>query len=172
MRAEGGTLSSVQVSSPGPGKVRGSWSKDKSTWTSTTTLAPGATYTVNAGGTGSDGKKLFKAVTFTTEAAKNSFVGEYYPDKGTTVGVATPMSITFNKPIHNKPAVEKKRSVTASPAVQGAWSWMKDRNGKDRIDYRPPGLLEDRHQGHSAHEPGRRSGTPPVLVAFLLLTPP
>jgi hypothetical protein len=76
-------------------------------------------------------------VPYTPPPASNTFVGEYYPDKGTKVGVAMPVSITFNKPIRDKAMVERKPKVTASPAVAGAWSWMKDRNGKDRIDFRP-----------------------------------
>ncbi|MFF9136705.1 Ig-like domain-containing protein [Streptomyces albogriseolus] len=137
VRAQDGSLSSVDVSSPGPGKLSGTWSEDKSVWTSTTPLAPGATYTVNAKGEASDGSALTESASFTTEAAQNTFVGTYNPDKGTKVGVAMPVSITFNKPVHDKAAVERKLKVTASPAVEGAWSWMKDRDGKDRVDYRP-----------------------------------
>jgi len=137
VRARGGSLSSVEVASPGPGKLSGAWSKNKSVWTSTAPLAPGATYTVRAEGRASGGSALNKTASFTTEAAKNAFVGTYYPDKGTKVGVAMPVSITFNKPIHDKAAVERKLKVTSSPAVVGAWSWMKDRDGKDRVDYRP-----------------------------------
>ncbi|MET9819271.1 MULTISPECIES: Ig-like domain-containing protein [unclassified Streptomyces] len=137
VRAQGGSLSSVEVRSPGPGKLSGTWSKDKSVWTSSTALAPGATYTVNAKGKTSDGSALDKTASFTTEAARNTFVGTYNPDKGAKVGVAMPVSITFNKPIHDKAAVERKLKVTSSPAVVGAWSWMKDRDGKDRVDYRP-----------------------------------
>ncbi|SEC29303.1 CorA-like Mg2+ transporter protein [Streptomyces sp. 3213] len=33
--------------------------------------------------------------------------------------------------------MERRLKVTASPAVQGSWSWMQDRDGKDRVDYRP-----------------------------------
>ncbi|MFF4258899.1 Ig-like domain-containing protein [Streptomyces sp. NPDC001663] len=137
VRARGGALTSVEVSAPGPGKVSGSWSKDRSVWTSTTPLAPGATYTVKANGKAESGSALDKTASFTTGAPKNAVVGEYLPDKGTTVGVAMPVSITFNKPVQDKAAVERKLHVTAAPAVDGAWSWMKDRNGKDRIDYRP-----------------------------------
>ncbi|MEU9542747.1 MULTISPECIES: L,D-transpeptidase [Streptomyces] len=137
VRARGGSLSSVEVGSPGPGTLSGTWSKGKSVWTSTTPLAPGATYTVKANGKTSGGAALNKTASFTTEAAKDTFVGEYYPDKGAKVGVAMPVSITFNKPIRDKAVVERKLKVTASPAVAGAWSWMKDRNGKDRIDFRP-----------------------------------
>ncbi|MEU0022672.1 Ig-like domain-containing protein [Streptomyces rochei] len=137
VRAQGGSLSSVEVISPGPGKLSGTLSKDKSVWTSSTPLAPGATYTVNAKGKASDGSALTDTASFTTEAAENTFVGTYNPDKGAKVGVAMPVSITFNKPIHDKAAVERKLKVTSSPAVEGAWSWMKDRDGKDRVDYRP-----------------------------------
>lgn len=137
VRAQGGSLSSVDVSSPGPGRLSGTWSEDKSVWTSTTPLAPGATYTVKAKGTVPGGSALSETASFTTAAAANTFAGTYSPDKGAKVGVAMPVSVTFNKPIHDKAAVERKLKVTASPAVEGSWSWMKDRDGKDRIDYRP-----------------------------------
>ncbi|MEU6260746.1 Ig-like domain-containing protein [Streptomyces sp. NPDC047043] len=137
VHARGGSLTSVEVGSPGPGKLSGTWSKDRSVWTSTTPLAPGATYTVKVNGKAESGSALDKTASFTTEAPKNAVVGEYFPDKGTTVGVGMPVSITFNKPVQDKAAVERKLHVTASPAVDGAWSWMKDRNGRDRIDYRP-----------------------------------
>jgi lipoprotein-anchoring transpeptidase ErfK/SrfK len=49
------------------------------------------------------------------------------------------VSVVFNKPVQDKAVVERGLSVTASPAVEGSWSWMKDRDGKDRVDYRPQG---------------------------------
>ncbi|SEC29263.1 hypothetical protein SAMN05216489_00360 [Streptomyces sp. 3213] len=77
MRAQGGSLSTVEATSPGTGRLSGTWSKDKSVWTSTTPLAPGTTYTVTADGKESGGSVLNKTASFTTEAATNSFVGEY-----------------------------------------------------------------------------------------------
>ena len=137
VRVRRGSLTSVDVTSPGPGRLTGTWSRDRSAWTSDTPLAPGATYTVKADGRTSGGSALGRTASFTTEAPENSFVGEYFPDKGATVGVAMPVSITFDKPIRDKAAVQRKLTVTASPAVEGAWNWLKDRNGKDRVDYRP-----------------------------------
>ncbi|MCY0949848.1 L,D-transpeptidase [Streptomyces sp. H27-S2] len=137
VKAEGGSLTSVEVSSPGHGTVAGTLSPDKSVWTSSSPLAPGAEYTVTAQGADNGGAKLTKTASFTTQAAANTFVGTYNVNKGSTVGVAMPVSITFNKPIQDKAAVERKLAVTASPAVDGSWSWMKDRDGKDRVDYRP-----------------------------------
>ena len=139
VRVGGGKLTSVKVTADGPGALAGALSKDNGTWTSSARLAPGVTYKVEAQATGEDGKQRSQSATFTTaEPSKDqTFVGEYYPDKGTTVGVAMPVSIVFNKPIHDKAAIERRLTVTSSPAVEGAWSWMKDRDGRDRIDFRP-----------------------------------
>ncbi|WP_331753147.1 Ig-like domain-containing protein (plasmid) [Streptomyces sp. NBC_00637] len=137
VRANGGKLSEVNVSAADTDAFAGALSTDKRTWTSSALLAPATRYTVLARGEGSDGKPVTKKSTITTAAARDTFVGEYSPDKGTTVGVGMPVSITFNKPIRDKAAVERGLTVTSTPAVEGAWNWMKDRDGKDRIDYRP-----------------------------------
>ncbi|WP_127358212.1 Ig-like domain-containing protein [Actinacidiphila soli] len=56
VRVTSGTLTAVEVTAPGPGKLRGTLSGDKATWTSADRLAPGVTYTVTASGTASGGK--------------------------------------------------------------------------------------------------------------------
>ncbi|MFF3875177.1 Ig-like domain-containing protein [Streptomyces sp. NPDC001978] len=130
-------LLDVRVSAADTDEFTGSLSTDQHTWTSSTLLAPATKYTVVAHAQGADGKTVTQRSTITTAQARDTFVGEYTPEKGSTVGVGMPVSITFNKPIRNKAAVERRLSVTTNPNVAGAWSWMKDRNGKDRIDYRP-----------------------------------
>jgi lipoprotein-anchoring transpeptidase ErfK/SrfK len=139
IRAGDGRLTSVKVTADGPGELKGALSDDKDTWTSSERLAPGVTYKVETRATGENGKRLSRNATFTTaEPPKDqAFVGEYHPDKGTTVGVGMPVSIVFNKPIRDRAAVERRLDVTSSPAVKGAWNWMQDRDGKDRVDFRP-----------------------------------
>ncbi|UQA91138.1 L,D-transpeptidase [Streptomyces halobius] len=137
VRAKGGRLTEVKVSAPDTDAFAGTMARDGSAWISTARLAPGTTYTVSTRAQGADGKEVTERSTLSTAQARDTFVGEYSPDKGTTVGVAMPVSITFNKPIRDKAAVERGLTVSAKPAVEGSWSWMKDRNGKDRIDYRP-----------------------------------
>lgn len=95
------------------------------------------TYRVTARATASGGGKLTRQVTFTTAEPSRSLIGEYHPDQGTTVGVGMPVSIVFNKAIKDRAAVERHLAVTASPAVSGSWSWMKDWSGRDRVDFRP-----------------------------------
>ncbi|MEU6343772.1 Ig-like domain-containing protein [Streptomyces sp. NPDC046977] len=137
VRVTSGRLDSVRVTAPGPGALSGALASGKDGWTSTGHLAPGVTYDVVARATGDDGKALTRHVRFTTAEADRTFVGEYHPDKGTTVGVGMPVSIVFNRPIRDRAAVERKLAVTASPAVDGSWSWMKDWSGRDRVDWRP-----------------------------------
>jgi lipoprotein-anchoring transpeptidase ErfK/SrfK len=139
VRAGDGEITGVKVTAEGPGALKGTLSDDAHTWTSSERLAPGVTYQVEARATGDNGERLSRNATFTTaEPPKDrSFVGEYHPDKGTTVGVAMPVSIVFNKPVRDKAAVERRLKVSSGPSVEGAWSWMTDRDGKDRIDFRP-----------------------------------
>jgi lipoprotein-anchoring transpeptidase ErfK/SrfK len=85
----------------------------------------------------SGGETVTRDSTFTTLSRQDTFIGTYLPDRGATVGVAMPVSVVFDKPIHDKAAVERQLEVTSTPAVEGAWSWMTDRDGKDRIDFRP-----------------------------------
>lgn len=132
-----GKLASVTVTT-GDGKaLDGTLSSDGTSWTSSHATGYGTTYTLKAQLAASDGKKTTRTSSFTTLSKDEIFVGTYNVNKGATVGVALPVSIVFNKAIHDKAAVERKLKVSSSPAVEGAWSWMKDRDGKDRVDYRP-----------------------------------
>ncbi|MQY10488.1 putative L,D-transpeptidase LppS [Streptomyces sp. RB5] len=135
----GGKLVSVEVASPGPGKLAGKLNGQRTSWTSSAALAPGASYTITARGMDDKGKQQTQTAEFSTAAPSKdkTFFGEYYPDKGVTVGVAHPVSVTFSKPVKNKAAVERALSVQAEPAVEGSWSWLKAWDGRDRIDYRP-----------------------------------
>ncbi|MFJ7997696.1 L,D-transpeptidase [Streptomyces sp. NPDC096310] len=62
-------------------------------------------------------------------------------EDGAVVGVGMPMSLVFEHPVPvaERAAVERALSVTSSPRVTGAWSWVKDRDLLDggRLDYRP-----------------------------------
>ncbi|MDX3076724.1 L,D-transpeptidase [Streptomyces sp. MI02-7b] len=137
VESRGGRFTSVSVTADDGRTLDGSLSADGTSWTSSLATDYATTYALKARIKSSDDSTATRTSTFTTLSKQKTFVGEYYPDKGATVGVAMPVSIVFNKPVHDKAAVERGLKVTAAPAVEGAWSWMKDRNGKDRIDYRP-----------------------------------
>lgn len=137
VKAQGGKLKSVAVTGQDGRALDGKVSADGSSWRSADPTGYGSTYRLKARLAGSDGKKVLRRSTVTTLGKKDIFVGTYNVEKGTTVGTAMPVSIVFNKPVRDKAAVERKLKVTVSPQVEGSWSWMKDRDGKDRVDYRP-----------------------------------
>lgn len=136
VKTTGGKLTSVSVTAGGK-SLDGTLSADGTSWVSSHDTEYGVTYSVKAQFAGGDGGKTTRDSTFTTLSKEETFVGTYNVNQGSTVGVALPVSIVFNKAIKDKAAVERALKVTSSPAVEGAWSWMKDRDGKDRIDYRP-----------------------------------
>ncbi len=51
--------------------------------------------------------------------------------------MAQPVSVTFDFPVTDKAAVEKHLKVTTDNGTAGAWGWVKDFSGKDRVDWRP-----------------------------------
>ncbi|MBU6532427.1 Ig-like domain-containing protein [Streptomyces sp. NPDC048405] len=132
-----GKLASVTVTGPGGKQLDGEVSADGRTWTSTHDTEYGTAYTLKAQLAASDGGKVSRSSSFTTVSKDEIFVGTYNVSPDDTVGVALPVSVVFNKPIQDRAVVERRLKVTSSPAVEGAWSWMKDRDGKDRVDFRP-----------------------------------
>lgn len=57
------------------------------------------------------------------------------PDR--TVGIAAPIVITFDAPVTDRAAVERKLSVQTSVPVEGSWAWLPAAPGTDRVHWRP-----------------------------------
>ena len=55
----------------------------------------------------SEGRAAHENASFTTVSPANSFIGNFTPEDGSTVGVGMPVSINFDKAITNKAAVQK-----------------------------------------------------------------
>ncbi len=50
-----------------------------------------------------------------------------------------PISILFDNPVakDQRAEIQKALKVTTQPQVEGAWGWVRDWSGKDRVDWRP-----------------------------------
>ncbi|MFC0436693.1 Ig-like domain-containing protein [Kutzneria buriramensis] len=129
--ASGGTITDVEIT--GGGKVSGSLSPDKKTWTSTGTLNVSATYTVNATVVNSAGKSSTATSSFTTLTPTSVEHTHIFEAENTAYGVGMPIMLTFDKPVANKAAVEQALSLTTSQPVVGAWAWADDTH----VDFRP-----------------------------------
>jgi Bacterial Ig domain/L,D-transpeptidase catalytic domain len=131
--ADKGKLTSVQVTDDKGAKVAGSLSASGTSWKPTERLGAGTKYTVDAVAKDSKGRASAKHSTFTTVVPKDTFVGYFTPEDGSTVGVGMEVSLNFNRPIANQKAVRQGIQVTASPSVPVAGHWF----GSQRLDFRP-----------------------------------
>lgn len=128
-----GKLAEVTLKDDDGDKVAGSFNTDKTQWTSTDHLKPGASYTVSGSAEGTDGGTVPISSTFKTLKASKSLKASVVPLNGETVGVALPIQIYWNNPVKDRAAVEKRLKVTTSVPVTGTWHWV---NSK-QVNYRP-----------------------------------
>ncbi|ARP71954.1 ErfK/YbiS/YcfS/YnhG family protein [Streptomyces sp. MUSC 125] len=161
--AHDGTLSSVTVTDTHGDRLAGRLAGDGRTWTSDRNTRPGTAYRVSAATRTADGTKGEARTSFTTRAAALVNKVDWRPGSGTTVGVAQPISLVFDRPVRNKTAVEKQLKVTTSNGTEGSWGWLKDWSGKDRVDWRPkeywqPGTEVTLNAGLNGTDSGPRGG--------------
>ncbi|MFI9202269.1 Ig-like domain-containing protein [Streptomyces sp. NPDC053048] len=142
VKADGGRLTGVEVKDDKGQKVEGRLADDGASWTSDSKVGPRTTYTVRTtakGGKDGKGKESSATTTFTTQQAPSVNKLTNAPSNGQTVGTGMPVSILFDHPIDKgkRAEIEKALTVTSEPKVEGAWGWVKDWSGQDRIDWRP-----------------------------------
>lgn len=128
-----GTLTAVTMTTSDGTAVKGELSADKLTWKPSDQLERSTTYKVAAEAKDSEGRVAHENASFTTVSPANSFIGNFTPDSGSTVGVGMPVSINFNKSITNKAAVQKGITVTSSSGQEVVGHWF----GANRLDFRP-----------------------------------
>ncbi|MDX2559215.1 Ig-like domain-containing protein [Streptomyces sp. TX20-6-3] len=128
-----GKLTTVTVADSKGTAVEGKIAADGASWSPTAHLAAATQYKVHAIAKDADGRESAKDTTFTTLVPKNTFIGQYTPEDGSTVGVGMPVSINFTRGITDPEAVEKAIKVTAEPSVPIEGHWF----GNDRLDFRP-----------------------------------
>ncbi|AZS85393.1 Ig-like domain-containing protein [Streptomyces griseoviridis] len=128
-----GTLTSVAMKTAEGAAVAGELSADKTSWKPTTQLERSTTYKVTAAAKDADGRVAHENASFTTVSPTNSFIGNFTPENGSTVGVGMPVSINFDKAITNKAAVQKGITVTSSSGQEVVGHWF----NANRIDFRP-----------------------------------
>ncbi|TCO64506.1 L,D-transpeptidase [Actinocrispum wychmicini] len=135
VKATGGALQSVTVTNSAKGtQVKGNYSGDKTSWTSSEPLAYNASYNVVASAATTDGKKADQNSTVKTLAPKATAFPSFIPAPSVTdVGVGQPIVVKFDKDIADKVAAEKALKVTSTPAQAGGWYWL----SKREVHYRP-----------------------------------
>jgi lipoprotein-anchoring transpeptidase ErfK/SrfK len=126
----------VTVTDAKGAEVKGTLDKDTKSWQPDKALAWNTKYTVTVNGTAAEGKGGTTTSTFTTMAKPSklirvtSFLGD-----SQTVGVGMPLIIKFSKaiPASYRDDVERRMTVTATPAQEGTWGWI----SPTEVHYRP-----------------------------------
>ncbi|WP_235455589.1 L,D-transpeptidase [Streptomyces olivochromogenes] len=139
VRVAKGTLTSVSMTTADGKAVAGALSADKTSWKPTAQLERSTTYKVAAEAKDSAGLVAHENATFTTVSPSNSFIGNFTPEDGSTVGVGMPVSINFDKAITNKAAVQKGITVTSSSGQEVVGHWF----NANRIDFRPEAYWQE-----------------------------
>ncbi|MGY3680171.1 lipoprotein-anchoring transpeptidase ErfK/SrfK [Streptomyces sp. TE33382] len=136
-----GKLTEVVMTTAAGEAVEGTLAADGLSWQPAGQLERSTAYKINATAKDSKGREAHENSSFTTVSPANSFIGNFTPEDGSTVGVGMPVSINFNKPITDKKAVQDGITVTSSSGQEVAGHWF----NSQRLDLRP----EDYWQGGS-----------------------
>ncbi len=128
-----GTLTEVTMKTADGTAVEGEISADKKSWAPTGQLERSTTYKVTATAEDSEGRAAHENASFTTVSPDNSFIGNFTPEDGSTVGVGMPVSINFDKAITNKADVQKGITVSSSSGQEVVGHWF----SANRLDFRP-----------------------------------
>ncbi|MFD5568258.1 L,D-transpeptidase [Streptomyces cadmiisoli] len=128
-----GTLTEVKMTTSDGTAVEGEISADKASWKPTGQLERATAYKIAVTAEDAKGREAHENASFTTVSPDNSFIGNFTPDDGTTVGVGMPVSINFDKAITNKAEVQKGVTVSTSSGQEVACHWF----NANRMDCRP-----------------------------------
>ncbi|MFF4577550.1 Ig-like domain-containing protein [Streptomyces sp. NPDC001389] len=128
-----GTLTKVELKSSDGAAVAGKISADGKSWKPDAALKRSTKYALAATAKDEAGREAHENASFTTLSPENSFIGDYTPEEGQTVGVGMPVSINFNKPIKDTKAVQAAITVTSSSGQEVVGHWF----GNQRLDFRP-----------------------------------
>ncbi|MFD5429300.1 Ig-like domain-containing protein [Streptomyces sp. NPDC127084] len=128
-----GTLTSVTMTTKDGQAVEGTLAADGKSWQPNGQLERATTYKITATAKDSKGREAHENASFTTVSPDDSFIGEFTPEDGSTVGVGMPVSIKFNKPMTDRKAVQSGITVSSSSGQEVVGHWF----NSQRLDFRP-----------------------------------
>ncbi|MDF6019167.1 Ig-like domain-containing protein [Streptomyces sp. JH34] len=128
-----GKLTEVTMTTAEGDAVEGTLASDGSSWKPSGQLERSTTYKISATAADSKDRQAHANSSFTTVSPENSFIGNFTPEDGSTVGVGMPVSINFNKAITNRKAVQDGIKVTTTSGQEVVGHWFNNQ----RLDLRP-----------------------------------
>lgn len=129
----GGTLTDVTLTATDGTGIPGSLSRGDTLWTSQGILTVETGYSVTGSAENPEGRTTPIDFSFTTLTPDDVEAASIVPSSGQTVGVAMPIIVRFDARVLDRAEVERRLTVTSTPAQEGSWSWFNDRE----VQYRP-----------------------------------
>jgi lipoprotein-anchoring transpeptidase ErfK/SrfK len=136
LRVANAAFRAVRVSDGDLGVIAGRFNRTRTLWRSTRPLVPSAHVSAAVSYVNLAHHTVHRTIHVHTRAAKSHVNALLSPGDGNTVGIGSPVVVTFDRsvPASKRAAVEGALSVTSTPAVVGAWHWMSDQE----VHWRPP----------------------------------
>ncbi|MFJ3902075.1 Ig-like domain-containing protein [Streptomyces sp. NPDC090025] len=134
-KGDDGRITDVVATDAAGHHLAGELTADGRRWRSTAALAAGARYTVRVATEDDDGAPGTRTFTFETAPAKRALTVEFGPEAG-KYGVGQPITAELSMPVKDRTAravVERALKVRSTPAVDGGWYWVDDKN----LHFRP-----------------------------------
>ncbi|GGW71936.1 lipoprotein [Streptomyces lucensis JCM 4490] len=129
-----GKLTKVTMTAVATGaEIPGTRSADGTSWKPDSPLKRATRYQIAAEAHDAKGRAAHENATITTVSPANDFIGHVSPQDGSTVGVGMPVTVTFDKAITDKAAVQSQIQVSSSSGQRVVGHWLND----GRLDFRP-----------------------------------
>ncbi|WP_189192596.1 L,D-transpeptidase [Streptomyces albiflavescens] len=129
-----GKLTKVTMTAVATGaEIPGALSADGTSWKPNGPLERATKYQVAAEAEDAEGRSATGNATITTVSPANDFIGHLSPEDGSTVGVGMPVTVSFDRAISYKAAVESQIQVSSSSGQRVVGHWFND----NRLDFRP-----------------------------------
>jgi len=133
-----GAISDLTMTNPEGKQVNGTLSADHTSWTLGEPLGYGKQYDVTGTAVGTDGKSVAIKGSYTTVTPVDQITTSISPGDGAVVGVAAPVIVHLGYEPQDKALIEQHVKITTTPAVEGAWAWIRHDGDKwPSLDWRP-----------------------------------
>ena len=141
--AQGGVLGSVDLTDGAGEEIPGEVGPDGVTWTATEPLDYNQRYTMSVKALGLGGV-VNQTLQFESHSPANLTMPYLMPNDGDVVGVGQTIAVRFDESIPDRVAAQEAITVTTTPAVDGAFYWVSDREVRWRPrDFWAPGTTVD-----------------------------
>jgi len=121
-----GTLAAVAVEDDEGRPVPGEISADGRGWRSSGPPVPETPYTIRVTALTPDGRSVEQTIPVTSSAPSIVLHATLSPGDGDVVGIGMPAVVSLDRPVAkaDRPSVEARLTVTATPATEGDWRWI------------------------------------------------